>query len=129
MTREGVPTVQASVEDYTLAYNLAKEVLAASLHELTRGARELWQWTRDWVAREADSNPDFTFTRRELRQHTGLEDHRLREALADLVDMEYFEASGGGAGKQFRYRLLVYDQHGVRLSLMTPQELATRWAG
>jgi hypothetical protein len=128
VTGDGTPYVLASPDDYAVAYTLAKDVLTGSLHELTHRARELWETVRDWVAREAGGSPDFGFTRRELLELTGLEQHRLRDALDDLVDMEYLEVVSGGKGKQMIYRLLVHDQHGVRLSLLTPQELSDRLA-
>ena len=41
--------VLASLDDYRLAYELAKEVLADTLHELCRGAKDIWLKVRDWV--------------------------------------------------------------------------------
>ena len=123
-TDDGMPYVLASVADYRIAYGLATEVLASTLHELTRGAQELWHKIRDWVEEQTLEDPeDFHFSRRNLRDHSGLEDHRLRDALAELVEMEYLEAISGTNGKQFRYRLLVRSQKGGRLPILTPDEL------
>ena len=127
VTQDGEITILASLEDYAIAYKLARELLSSTLHELHRPSFELWQKIRDWVAEEmASGSNDHVFTRRDLRQRTGLEDHRLRETLNDLVEMEYVEAIAGGNGKQFRYRLLAHDHKSGRLPLLTPEELAQR---
>ena len=123
VTEDGTPYVLASLEDYGLAYTLAKEVLASSLHELNYASRELWQQLLVWTAEGSQGQPDFTFSRKDLRDALGLEDHRLRDALADLVEMEYLETVSGGNGKQYRYRMLVHHQQGVRIPLFTPAQM------
>ncbi|MFN8613794.1 MAG: CHC2 zinc finger domain-containing protein [Vulcanimicrobiota bacterium] len=124
VTDDGTQYVLANLDDYGLAYTLAKEVLASSLHELNKNARELWEKLVEWPQAQGEAH----FSRRELREHFGLEDHRLRDALADLVEMEYLETvAGGGSGKQWRYRLIVRNPSGMRLSLKTPAELARDW--
>ena len=128
VTEDGAPYVLASEEDYALAYTLAKEVLASSLHELSYASRELWQRLQQWGAENAGDTIDFSFTRRDLRDALGLEDHRLRDGLSDLVEMEYLETVSGGNGKQYRYRMLVHNSRGVRLPLLTPAELSQRLA-
>jgi len=128
ITEDGSPYVLASEDDYALAYTLAKEVLASSLHELSYASRELWQRLQQWSAENAGDGKDFSFSRRDLRDALGLEDHRLRDGLADLVEMEYLETVSGGNGKQYRYRLLVHNARGVRLPLLTPAELAQKLA-
>jgi len=127
-TDDGTTYVLASEDDYALAYTLAKEVLASSLHELSHASRELWQRLQQWTAENASDTKDFSFTRRDLRDALGLEDHRLRDGLLDLVEMEYLENVSGGNGKQYRYRLLVHNSRGVRLPLLTPAELAQKLA-
>lgn len=123
-TEDGTPEVLADLTDYHLAYTLAKEVLASSLHELNKNSRDLWEKLVEWPGAHGEAH----FSRRELREAFGIEDHRLRDALTDLVEMEYLETvAGGGVGKQFRYRLLVRNPKGVRLSLKTPAELEALW--
>lgn len=131
VTEDGTTYVLASEDDYALAYTLAKEVLASSLHELNYASRELWQKLQQWTSEMASDNnnaKDFSFSRRDLRDALGVEDHRLRDSLADLVEMEYLETVSGGNGKQYRYRLLVHNSRGVRLPLLTPAELAQKLA-
>lgn len=122
VTEDGTSYVLANLDDYALAYTLAREVLASSLHELTRNARELWHQLVDWVA-----GSDVHFSRKDLRDQFGLEDHRLRDALQELGEMEYVETVSGGNGRQYRYRLLVANGQGARLPLLAPEELAALW--
>lgn len=120
VTEDGTHYVLANLDDYALAYTLAKEVLASSLHELNKNARELWEKLVQWVGDQEEA----TFSRKEVRDQFGLEDHRLREALNDLLEMEYLETVSGGNGRLYRYRLLVRNRDGTRLSIKIPGELA-----
>ena len=126
-TEDGDEYVLAHPDDYRLAYQLAQGVLQVTLHELTRGAQEVWHLVRAWVLAQAgDCFPDFLFTRRELRQLTGCEDHALRAALQELVDMEYLEIAAGNNGRAFKYRLLVPNDSEAPATLLSPEELERR---
>lgn len=130
-TDDGTPYVLANLDDYSLAYQLAKDVLAVTLHELSRDAKDLFEVIREWVAENAPDRPgDVIFSRRDLRTVTGLEDHRLRQSLNELVDMEYLESLQGGQGRTYQYRLLAGQSERVSPSmrdLTTPDELEQRW--
>ena len=130
-TEDGTPYVMANLEDYRIAYELAKEVLATTLHELSREAQDLYPVISEWAA---DNNPDrpgeVIFTRRDLRTVTSLEDHRLRQTLSELVDMEYLELVCGGNGRAHQYRLAASGDGKLAPAmreLTTPEELARRW--
>ena len=126
-TEDGDDYVLAHPDDYRLAYQLAQGVLQVTLHELSRGAQEVWHLVRAWVIAQAgDCFPDFLFTRRELRQLTGCEDHTLRAALQELVDMEYLEIAAGNNGRAFKYRLLVPNDSEAPATLLSPEELERR---
>jgi DNA primase catalytic core len=130
VTEDGTPYVLANLDDYRLAYDLAKDVLSGTLHELTRGARELWGAIREWLKRlELRSLSDARFTRRELRAETGIEDHQLRASLQELVEMEYIEVVQGGNGKTFHYCLVVAEELNAPVTLLSPDELAARLKG
>jgi len=127
-TEDGDVYVLANLDDYRLAYELAQEVLTDTLHELSRPAKDIWIQVRDWVLREGPERyDDWLFTRRDIRKMTGAEDHQLRSALQELVDMEYLEIVSGAVGRAFQYRLLVARDEDVPVVLLTPEELARRW--
>ena len=129
-TEDGTPYVMAHLEDYKIAYELAKDVLAATLHELSREAQDLYQVILEWAKDNAPERPhEVIFRRRDLRSVTDLEDHRLRQSLNELVDMEYLEALQGGQGRVYQYRLTVGEAtvSPFMRELTTPEELQRRW--
>jgi hypothetical protein len=124
---EEIAYVEASFEDYVLAYELAQGVLKDSFHELSRSARDLWPVIIEG-ARDGGPLAGLHFTRRQLRALTSWPDRRLKEALGELVDMEYL-AADGAQGKVYRYQLLADPSEGQgppTLALTTPQELKER---
>ena len=89
-----VAYVEATLEDYALAYELAKDVLRDCLNELSPSARELFE-----VAKQFEKE----FTRRELREACGWPQRRVLETVEELVAMEYLTASSGHQGKTYLY--------------------------
>jgi hypothetical protein len=130
LEEDGTPYILANLDDYRLAYDLAKDVLSTTLHELSRGARDVWDAVRIWVLSEdLDDYRSLVFTRRDVRQAIGVEDHQLRAALQELTDMEYLELVSGSNGKTFYYRLLVARDEDAPEPLLSPDELARRLSG
>jgi len=126
-TEDGDDYVLASLDDYRLAYQLANEVLSMTLHELSRPAKDLWEKVRSWLwAQAADQVREFLFSRKDLRRVTELEDHQLRNALQELVDMEYLEVVSGGNGRTLLYRLLATTEEEAPVALLSPDELERR---
>jgi hypothetical protein len=120
-TEEGRAYLVAELQDYRLAYDLAGELLADGLHELSRGARKLLA-----AIRKGGVDPA-SFYRQELRQLTGLGDPVLKEYLRELTGLEYVE---GFKSKSSRicYRLLIAREEPVRSPLLSPEELERRLA-
>ena len=129
-----VPYILATVDDYRMAYELAKGVLDTTLHELSRHGQDLktliWDWVTHQVEGDVEAAYQVTFTRRQVREATQWEDHKLREVLEELVSLEHLAiASGGHQGATYRYRLLPDGGYGPNLEgLTTPDELAARMA-
>ncbi len=98
MTPDGpVAYIEATLDDYRIAYDLAKVVLKASLHELSPVARELF---------EQISGLEGEFTRREIRELTGWAQTRLVETLNELEGMEYVAKTAGSNGLTIRYQII-----------------------
>ena len=114
--------VEANLEDYRLAYELAKDVLRDTLHELSLSARE--------VLGTAGSFESGAFTRRDLRDALGWSQKRIHEAVHELVDMEYIVAVSGSNGKAYQYTIVTGG--GERASpvshLLHPDKLAAKLA-
>ena len=119
---EEVPYIEANLEDYRLAYELAKDVLRDTLHELSIPARELLE--------AAKSLPD-NFTRRQLREKVRWPQRRVHDTLAELVEMEYLLVTAGSNGSAFRYVVALENQKqdSPIQSLTHPDELAKRLGG
>jgi DNA primase len=116
-----VAYVEATLEDYALAYELARDVLRDCLHELSPSARELFE-----VAKKFEKE----FTRRELREASGWPQRRVLETVDELVAMEYLSASSGHQGKTYLYSVAAGNgSHPSPVSaLLHPEQLATRLA-
>jgi DNA primase len=124
---DGTPYVLADLNDYQLAFTLAADVLTSTLHELSRGARDLWTWIREWQRQEhGQAQREVQFTRRDLRQGSQMEDHQLREAITELVEMEYLEVASGSNGRAYHYRLCVLSEEEAPSGLLSPAELERR---
>lgn len=126
-TPSGKPYVLANLEDYRLAYELAQELFASTLHELTRDARALFEMTVAWAQeRDRQSPQNVVFGFKDLRPATKYANHRLRRSMAELVEMEYVLQTQCQNGLPAQFRLLVTElgQSGARLAgLTTPEEL------
>jgi len=105
---EVVEYVDVTRDDIALANRLAHEVLGRSLDELPPQPRRVLSLIVAYVAaqaqRQAIERGLVRFTRRELREATGLGDTQLKLHLSRLEDYEYLLAHRYGL--QFRYELL-----------------------
>ena len=138
-----VKYIEASVEDYAVAYRLALRVLWVSLDELSRWGRELVDHMRaqaqqvaEDLAKANQSNErrkskllDPQWTRRQLRECLGWPDKRLRACLEELVSLEYLQTLDGSKGKAFIYILNPDFSHNPKvLGLLTPEQLQAKIA-
>jgi hypothetical protein len=127
---DGTRYIEAVLSDYALAYDLAREVLRSTLHELTREARELVAMIQAMLGGKTPSSQGPQFTRKDLRAHTDWQDHRLRAALDELVEMEYLGTVSGSQGRTYQYRLLCSGSEPPHLGeLTTPEQLARLLGG
>jgi len=125
----GFAFVTATVEDYAEAYRLAKHTLAQTLQDVPKAGRDLLDEIRDYaLARSAAATiapSDVVFTRKELRDAILWEDHKLRETLKTLAELEELETLSGRNGVRFEYRLPKQrsQARNVIAGLTTPDDL------
>ena len=109
---EAVEYVEVTLEDIALANRLAHDVLGRSLDELPPQTRRVLGLIVEHIAAQAQQqalDPALIrFTRRELRETTGLGDTQLKLHLARLEDHEYLLVHRHG--QRHGYELL-FDGH------------------
>jgi hypothetical protein len=92
-----VTYIEASVGDVALAEELLRGVLSATTDELSPATRRLL----GAISAFTGSRCSARFTRRELREATGLGDSQLKVHLARLVDLEHVAARGAGPSTSY----------------------------
>ncbi len=102
--------IEVTPADIALANCLAHEVLGRSLDELPPQTRlilgEICRLVEERCAVQSIAQSEALFTRRELRERSGLSNTQLGVHLARLVAMEYVLAHRGGRGSSFVYELI-----------------------
>jgi DNA primase len=102
--------IEATREDIAQANALAHEVLGRSLDELPPQTRRVLARVIEMVtaacAAQQLPRAQYRFSRREVREYTGLCDTQLRVHLERLVALEYLLVHRGMRGQSFVYELL-----------------------
>lgn len=112
--------IEASVEDYAHAYDLAQTVFANTLGDLPKPVADLMK--------QIESMKQTEFTRRDVREFTKLPDHLLKKHMRAIEDLEYVSVTRAAQGGSFRYRLLPKQKDPPLLSGLTPpDELEEKW--
>jgi DNA primase len=101
-----VTYIEATENDVTLAESLCAHVLASTTDELSPATRNLLSAIHDFCAESGS-----TFTRRALRDATGLGDSQLKVHLSRLVDLEYVATER--AGPATTYELVADAEQGA----------------
>jgi DNA-binding transcriptional ArsR family regulator len=107
---ETIEYIEATLEDIGCANALAHEVLGRSLDELPPQTRRVLARVIEMVEQhcraQSLSRTAYRFSRRQLREHTGLSDTQLRVHLERLTQLEYVLVHRGMRGQSFVYELL-----------------------
>jgi DNA primase len=102
--------IEATREDIAQANALAHEVLGRSLDELPPQTRRVLARVIEMVDEhcraQAITRTAHRFSRRAVREYTGLSDTQLRVHLERLVSLEYLLVHRGMRGQSFVYELL-----------------------
>jgi DNA primase catalytic core len=102
--------IEATLEDIAQANRLAHEVLGRSLDELPPQTRRVLARIVEMVDQECSTQQmmraTYRFSRRTLREYSGLSDTQLRVHLDRLVALEYLLVHRGMRGQSFVYELL-----------------------
>jgi DNA primase catalytic core len=107
---ETIEYIEATLEDIAQANTLAHEVLGRSLDELPPQTRRVLARVIEMVTAQCAAQQicrtQYRFSRRAVREYTGLSDTQLRVHLERLVQLEYLLVHRGLRGQSFVYELL-----------------------
>lgn len=105
--------IEVTLKDIELANKLAHEILGRTLDELPPQTRKLLNLIQTMAKEACQSQQiersDYRFSRREIRESTGLGNTQLKIHCHRLEELEYLLVHRGGRGQSFEYELL-YDQ-------------------
>jgi DNA primase len=106
---ETVEYVEATLDDIERANHLANEVLGQSLDELAKPSRTLlalvFEMVKERAGKEQVPIDEITFSRREVREHTGWSDWQVKSHIKQLEELEYLYPRTGSRGKEYSYGL------------------------
>jgi len=131
-TESGTDYIEATVEDYAIAYALAASVLGFGLDELRKPARDLLAFIESKVRELGEARgvapTSVSFQRRDVRAWSGLPNHQVKLAMHELEELEYVEVERAARGSRFTYRLAQSGEHkrAPLGGLLTPVELFNR---
>jgi len=110
-TFEGIEYIDATIEDYRIAYDLTRDIFAMTLNPLSKESQDLLSMMLTFVGNEAAKEnvelTDFVFTRRQIREFAGWMETKTRNCFSELLGMEYIAKISGSQGSMYRYQLLV----------------------
>ncbi|MEM9298201.1 MAG: hypothetical protein AAGA64_07400 [Bacteroidota bacterium] len=128
----GVEYIEASLEDYAIAYELARRVFSNSLGEMPKPVTDFLAQVEQVVSEIAEQEKKaverVSFTRRQVREKVKLPDHLIKRYMRQIEDLEYVEVKKSSQGRSYRYRLLPSKRPNRTLDgLTSPQELKKNW--
>lgn len=129
---DGADYIEASGEDYALAYDLAHQVFTGTLADLPRPVAVFLERLESIVTEAATkaktSVEHFYFSRRDVREACGLPDYLIKQHMRAVEELEYIEVQRSNRGGSYRYRLLPHKKAPDTLQGLTkPEELAQKW--
>lgn len=106
---EEIEYIEVETADIERANTLMRELLSRALDDLAPQTRRLLHGIERLVTERAEAQDLRTaqvrFTRREVREHTGMTYDQVRLHLRRLVEMEYVTVEPAGAGRSHTYRI------------------------
>ncbi len=134
--RSGTAYIEADLRDYELACRLASEILPETLSDMKKPVTELLTAIESHVEKQSKlrklEKQEMNFTRRAIREETGLPNHRIKDLFHELEELEYLEVEKSPRGGSFLYRLVAGKGAAPASGLLAPEQLkkkmeATKW--
>ena len=129
----GIEYVESDLHDYEIARELAEEILPETLSDLKKPVSDFKDTIEKYVESQAKEKKipqsQITFTRRQIREETGLPNHRIKDLFAELEELEYLEVEKGSRGSSFVYRLVSGKVAKPLCGLLSPAQLKKKMEG
>jgi len=107
--------IESTLKDIETANKLADDILGHSLDELPPQSRRLLLLIEEMVLKTCErlkiEVEDYRFSRRDIREYTGIGNTQLKIHMHRLEELEYLVAHRGSRGQSFEYEL-AYDGKG-----------------
>lgn len=125
--------IESEIEDYRIAYDLARIALQDSLDDMSKHERSFLKELRDAVERHSAEGrtrrEEYGFTRKDVRGWLGLPDYVVKRHMQKLEELEHVDVRLAGRGGRHSYRLTDWnDGRQLFRGLTTPDELAAKMA-
>ena len=129
----GVEVILAGIEDYTLALTLAKDLLAETFRDCQKPLRDLLTHIEAMLKARAEKEKQplnaLLFTRKDVREFTGLPHQRIKRLFSELEEYEYISVDKGPSGSRNTYSLVAGPEQAAALAgLLSPAELKGKYA-
>jgi DNA primase len=122
--QNGKEYIEASIEDYSHAFDLAQRVFANTLGDLPKPVADVMKLIEEMLGKHQKSE----FTRRDVREFSKLPDHLLKKHMRAIEDLEYVSVTRAPQGGSFLYRLLPKQKDPPVLTGLTPPKiLQEKW--
>jgi DnaJ-domain-containing protein 1 len=132
-TSKGITYIEATLEDYSWAYQITHDILVNSYSLFNRDARDLLSRLQRVIqaeAKEQGIEPDqFSFSRKDVRLWTRWSEFKVRQCMGELSRMEILKCEGANKGRGgFRYKLVLFNESLQQdLNLTKPDILRDEW--
>jgi DNA primase len=129
--QNGKEYVEATIEDYTLAYGLVDLIFFQTMDEYGAKSRELLDGIIDMVRKRSEKEQkqlqDVIFTRVDIVNSMGWSLRQVRTYIKELEELEALKIVSGGKGKEYQYRMLRDSDQMAACGLLKPDEMKRRF--
>jgi DNA primase catalytic core len=128
----GKEMIVAGIEDYSLALGLAHDLLHEIFRDCQKPLRDLLACIQAMLKERAEKEKHpldaLSFTRKDVREFTGLPHQRIKRLFAELEEYEYLLVEKATHGAQHLYRLTGGPLPATLGGFLTPTELKAKHA-
>jgi DNA primase catalytic core len=128
----GKEMIVAGIEDYSLALGLAHDLLHEIFRDCQKPLRDLLSAIQGMLKERAEKEKHpldaLSFTRKDVREYTGLPHQRIKRLFSELEEYEYIIVDKGQNGSRNLYRLTGGPLPATLGGFLTPAELKGKYA-